>query len=121
MTGFVIREEALIAHLKDKESTGTLEQLVRPIAVTPQNTPVDVLFQRFISERLQIMLVADEFGTIMGLVSFEDVIETIFGFEILDEKDKVADLQKHARSLWQARAKKMGIEVKEEQQPPAPE
>lgn len=108
MTGFVIREEALIAHLKDDDETMTLEQLVRPIAMTNPDTPVDALFQRFIAERLQIMLVADEFGTIMGLVSFEDVIETIFGFEILDEKDKVADMQKHARNLWRERAKKMG-------------
>ncbi len=118
MTGFVIREEALIAHLKDENDTGTLEQLVRPIAVTPQDTPADVLFQRFISERYQIMLVADEFGTIMGLVSFEDVIETIFGFEIIDEKDKVADMQKHARNLWQTRAKKMGTMVKEDTESP---
>lgn len=114
ITGFVIREEALIAHFKDEQQSGTLEQLVRPIAVTLQDTPVDVLFQRFISERLQIMMVADEFGTMMGLVSFEDVIETIFGFEIVDEKDKVADLQKHARNLWQARAKRMGIATEEE-------
>lgn len=113
MTGFVIREEALIAHLKDDKGIGTLEQLMRPIAVTLQTMPVDVLFQRFISERHQIMSVTDEFGTMMGLVSFEDVIETIFGFEILDEKDKVADLQKHARSLWQKRAKRMGIAMED--------
>lgn len=123
MAGFVIREEVLIAHLKDKEGKGTLEQFVRPIAVTPQDTPADTLFQRFISERLQIMLVADEFGTIMGLVSFEDVIETIFGFEIVDEKDKVPDMQTHARNLWRERAKKMAIEIAEpddesEQKPP---
>ncbi|WP_200267247.1 CNNM domain-containing protein [Luteolibacter pohnpeiensis] len=114
VTGFVIREEALIAHLKDADDTGTLEQVVRPIAVTPEYTPVDVLFQRFISERHQIMLVTDEFGTTIGLVSFEDVIETIFGFEIVDEKDKVADLQTHARTLWHERAKKMGIVLEEE-------
>jgi CBS domain containing-hemolysin-like protein len=60
--------------------------------------PLDTLFQRFIADRDQIMLVTDEFGTAVGLVSFEDVIETIFGFEIVDETDKVADLQQHARS-----------------------
>ncbi len=118
MTGFVIREEALIAHLKSGEKTGTLEQLVRPIAMTPQDTPADVLFQRFISERHQLMLVADEFGTIVGLVSFEDVIETIFGFEILDEKDEVADMQKHARNLWHQRAKKMGVSVDNHERDP---
>ncbi len=111
MVGFVIRGEALLAHLKDENDTGTLADVTRPLAVTPEHTPVDVLFQRFVSERHQIMVVADEFGTIVGLVSFEDVIETIFGFEIMDEKDKVADLQLHARNMWYERARRMGIEL----------
>lgn len=116
VVGFVIRGEALLAHLKDDHDTGTLELVTRPIAFTPESTPVDILFQRFIAERHQIMLVNDEFGTTVGLVSFEDIIETIFGFEIMDEKDKVADLQHHARNLWHERARKMGIEL-----PPAEE
>ncbi len=60
---------------------------------------------------MQVMIIADEFGTTVGLVSFEDVIETNFGIEIMDEKDKVADLQMHARNLWKERARKMGIET----------
>lgn len=114
MAGFVIRGEALIAHLKDDADTGTLEMVTRPIAVTPEEAPVDELFQRFIAERHQIMLVIDEFGTTVGLVTFEDIIETIFGFEIMDEKDKFADMQAHARQLWLERAKRMGIKLPEE-------
>jgi CBS domain containing-hemolysin-like protein len=111
VTGFVIRGEALLAHLKDDDDTGTLAEVARPIAVTPEHVPLDVLFQRFIAERHQIMMVSDEFGTTVGLVTFEDIIETIFGFEIMDEKDKVPDLQLHARNLWHERARKMGIEL----------
>jgi CBS domain containing-hemolysin-like protein len=117
-TGFVIRGEALIAHLKGTGKTGTLADVARPVAMTPDHIPVDQLFQRFISERHQIMLAADEFGTIVGLVTFEDIIETIFGFEILDEKDKVADLQEHARGLWRERARRMGIILDDEETPP---
>ncbi len=111
MVGFVIRGEALLAHLKDADDTGTLADVIRPLAVTQEYTPVDALFQRFIAERHQIMLVTDEFGTTVGIISFEDIIETIFGFEIMDEKDKVADLQLHARNLWHERARRMGIEL----------
>jgi len=115
MAGFVIRGEALLAHLKDEDDTGTLAQIARPLAVTPEHGTVDLLFQRFIAERHQIMVVADEFGTTVGLVTFEDVIETIFGFEIMDEQDKVADWQAHARELWRERARRMGIELPAEE------
>jgi CBS domain containing-hemolysin-like protein len=115
MVGFVIRGDALLAHLKDADDTGTLADVTRPLAVTQEFTPVDALFQRFIAERHQIILVIDEFGTTVGIISFEDIIETIFGFEIMDEKDKVADLQLHARNLWHERARKMGIELPAEE------
>jgi len=116
MAGFVIRGEALLAHLKDDDDTGTLEQIARPLAVTPEHGTVDLLFQRFIAERHQIMVVCDEFGTTVGLVSFEDVIETIFGIEIMDEQDKVADWQHYARELWRERAKRMGIVLPEDRE-----
>ncbi|MFD2255914.1 CNNM domain-containing protein [Luteolibacter algae] len=116
-TGFIIRGDALLAHLKDHYDTGTLGDVLLPIAMTAEYTPVDALFQRFISERHHIMLVNDEFGTTVGLITFEDIIETIFGFEILDEKDTVPDLQLHARNLWHERAKKMGIELSKKSSP----
>lgn len=112
-TGFVIRGDALLAHLKDHYDTGTLKDVLLPVAVTPEYTAVDSLFQRFIAERHHIMLVSNEFGTIVGLVTLEDIIETIFGIEILDEKDKHADLQQHARTLWHDRAKKMGLDLEQ--------
>ncbi len=110
-TGFVIRGEALLAHLKDHYDTGTLADVLLPIAITAEYTAVDALFQRFIAERHHIMLVTNEFGTTVGLVTLEDIIETIFGIEILDESDRHPDLQHHARNLWQERAKKMGISL----------
>jgi len=110
-TGFIIRGEALIAHLKDDYDTGTLADVLLPIAITAEYTPVDALFERFIAERHHIMLVTNEFGTSVGLVTLEDIIETIFGIEILDESDHHPDLQHHARNLWHERAKKMGIDI----------
>ncbi len=112
-TGFIIRGEALLAHLKDHYDTGNLTDVLHPIAITAEYTPVDTLFQRFIAERHHIMLVTNEFGTTVGLVTLEDIIETIFGIEILDESDKHPDLQHHARNLWQERAKKMGIDIEQ--------
>jgi CBS domain containing-hemolysin-like protein len=113
VTGFVMRTEVLLAHLKNRDDENTISSLKRPIGMVHEHTPLDELFQKFIAERRQIMIVIDRFGTPLGLVSFEDIIETIFGFEIVDEKDKIPDMQILARNLWKERMRKMGISIQE--------
>ena len=54
-------------------------------------------------------LVVDEYGSVSGLVTMEDVIETLLGLEIMDESDNVSDLQMLARKSWETRAKRLGI------------
>ena len=55
-----------------------------------------------------LAIVVDDFGSIAGLVTMEDLMETLLGIEIMDETDTVADLQKLARAEWQKRAKELG-------------
>jgi CBS domain containing-hemolysin-like protein len=59
-----------------------------------------------LQEKSQIGVVIDEYGCFQGVLTFEDVIETIFGFEIIDEMDVVTDMQQYARERWQQRQKK---------------
>jgi len=75
---------------------------------------LDRLFQRFIEERQQLMMVVDELGSVAGVVTLEDVVETIFGIEIMDETDEIADLQVYARKLWRERAARMGLKIDED-------
>ena len=110
ITGFVLRADVLMAALKAPDGVGTLADLRRPIEATHKELSVDRLFQRLLAEGQHILLVIDEFGTVVGLVTLEDVLETIVGVEIVDEMDQVADLQLLARKLWQERARKMGVE-----------
>jgi CBS domain containing-hemolysin-like protein len=46
-----------------------------------------------------------------GIITLEDILETLLGFEIMDEKDKQEDMQEHARRLWRKRASKMGLDI----------
>ncbi len=73
------------------------------------NFPIPDLFNRFLKDREHIVLVVDEFGGMSGIVTMEDVIETLLGLEIVDESDRVADIRALARKDWEKRAKSMGL------------
>lgn len=95
---FILRADALHACLKGE--TGSIAQLERPLPSIPRHLSVEVLFQQLIAGGHHMMTVHDEFGTTVGLVTLEDVLETIVGVEIVDEQDAVTDLQELARQRW---------------------
>jgi CBS domain containing-hemolysin-like protein len=93
----------------NKNGDKPLSELRRDILITRRNTPIPKLFDIFIAQRVHIALVIDEYGSVAGLVTMEDIIETLLGLEIMDESDNIADLQVLARKNWENRAKQAGI------------
>jgi len=59
------------------------------------------------------MLVMDEYGGFSGVLTLEDVLETLLGLEIVDEFDDTEDMQILARKLWKQRAGKLGLDFDE--------
>ena len=108
ITGVILKYEVL-QEIINGNGEKPLSSIKREILVTDRNTPIPDLFETFVSNREHIALVVDEFGTTSGLVTMEDVIETLLGYEIMDESDNVADLQHLARKNWESRAKKIGL------------
>lgn len=96
-----------------KSSTKTaklpLKEIKRDLLVAQRDTPIPKLFEIFVAKREHIALVMDEYGSVSGIVTMEDVIETLLGMEIMDESDSVADLQLLARKNWEGRAKRAGV------------
>ncbi|MDU8884591.1 CNNM domain-containing protein [Yeosuana sp. MJ-SS3] len=86
-----------------------LSELKREIIIVNRNLSIPILFEKLVESRNHMALVVDEYGSVSGLVTMEDVIETLLGLEIMDESDNVSDLQLQARRNWEARAKKLGI------------
>ena len=70
-----------------------MSDIKRKIIKVDYESRVPILFDRLLREREHISLAIDKKGAIMGLVTLEDVIETVFGLEIVDESDTVVDLQ----------------------------
>ena len=68
-----------------------------------------VRFDRLMADGAHLARVVDEFGGTAGLVTMEDVFETLLGLEIMDESDNVEDLQQLARRKWEERAKRTGL------------
>ena len=114
ITGYFLKDQMLENIVKGKGSED-LNSIKREILVIERNYPIPDLFETLIEKREHIALVVDEFGAPSGIVSQEDVIETLLGLEIMDESDQVADLQELARRTWEKRAKRLGIiEAKED-------
>lgn len=108
ITGFVLKDN-ILEEIINKNGDSPLSIIKRDILVTKRNTPIPELFDTLISKREHIALAVDEYGSISGLVTMEDIIETLLGLEIMDESDSVADLQELARKNWKTRAERIGI------------
>jgi CBS domain containing-hemolysin-like protein len=110
VVGFVLREDLLVA-----KSLGQMQRPIsefrRDIVAVIASTPLSRLMETLLEQRQHIALVVGEYGETKGLVTLEDVVETLLGIEILDEGDKVDDMQKLARQLWAKRAERMGIQL----------
>ncbi len=110
VVGFVLREDLLVAKSLG-QGQRHLTDFKRDIVAVLASTPLSRLMETLLEQRQHIALVVGEYGETKGLVTLEDVVETLLGIEILDEGDKVEDMQKLARQLWAKRAERMGIEL----------
>ncbi|MCD8401518.1 CNNM domain-containing protein [Tenacibaculum finnmarkense] len=108
ITGYILKDQLLLA-LIDKKGSQSLSSIKRDILVAKRELSVPDLFATLVKEREHLALVIDEYGSVSGLVTQEDVIETLLGFEIMDESDRVADLQNLARINWEKRSKNIDI------------
>ncbi|MGG8496346.1 CNNM domain-containing protein [Tenacibaculum sp. TC6] len=113
ITGYFLKDQLLLSLVNGKGNE-PLKSIKRDIVVADRELSIPNLFERLIEQREHLALVVDEFGSVSGLVTQEDVIETLLGFEIMDESDNVADLQSFARRNWEQRAKRLGIISEEE-------
>ena len=103
ITGYILRIEALQLIADDKDDV-TLKELRRDIASFPDDTTLDVIWDEMISKDEQISVIIDEYGSFQGILTLEDVIETILGNEIVDERDEVRDMQKMALERFRRRS-----------------
>jgi CBS domain containing-hemolysin-like protein len=108
ITGFVLKDDILLAQARDLNNS-RLHEFKREIKALPSAHFLSELLEFLLDSRSHIVLVVDEYGGMEGIVTLEDVVETLLGLEIVDEADKTVDMQVLARSLWEKRARRIGL------------
>lgn len=108
VTGFVLRNDLLLARANG-EHDNPLQNYVRELPAVPSNMSLSRSFDMLLQQRAHILLVVNEYGDVQGILTLEDVIETLLGLEIVDESDQAVDMQELARRLWQRRAQRLGM------------
>ena len=108
ITGLVLKDE-MLEHIISGHGDWPLSKLRKDILATHPNKGLPELFDVLTKNRSHLAVVVDEFGGVVGIVSMEDIVETLLGLEIVDELDDVEDLQELARKNWEERAKKRGL------------
>lgn len=104
ITGYILRMDALQLMAEDKYDT-TLGDIRRKVESFTEDTPIEKVWDKMLESKGQIAIIINEYGSFQGILTMEDVIETILGDEIVDERDVVIDMQQLAREKWKKRAK----------------
>ena len=112
VTGFVIRSDILLAEAKG-QGAETLANYRRELPALLSSMSLSQAFDEFQRQHTHILLIVDEYGGMEGILTMEDVLETLLGLEITDESDKTADMQKLAKRLWKRRAQRSKLNLDE--------
>ena len=98
--GYVLRQ-AILEKLAEDKFDLRLSDIIRPVLTFQETDNVSKIWERLLAKKEHISIIIDEYGCFRGIVTMEDVIETMLGTEIVDEKDRVTDMQELAREKWQ--------------------
>ncbi|WP_294035402.1 CNNM domain-containing protein [uncultured Moraxella sp.] len=112
-TGFVLKSDLLIAKANQEIHT-PIKQFKRDISFVFAKMKLFDLLDLMLKERVHIALAVGEFGEVKGLASLEDVLETLLGLEIVDEFDRVDDMQALARQLMDRRMARLGAKLEQD-------
>lgn len=99
--GYVRRTNVLEMLAQDRFEM-PVSEIMRPILSFPEATKVSDIWQKMIEKKEHISVITDEYGCMRGIVTMEDVIETMLGVEIVDECDTTEDMQAMARSKYRS-------------------
>ncbi len=115
ITGFVLKTDMLLAKVNHAMHK-PLTQFRRDITFVFSKMKLFDLLELMLKNRLHIAITVGEYGEVKGLVTLEDVFETLLGLEIVDEIDRVEDMQALARQMMDRRVERLGMKLSDDEQ-----
>ncbi|NRD71389.1 HlyC/CorC family transporter [Psychrobacter okhotskensis] len=115
ITGFVLKTDMLLAKVNHAMHK-PLTQFKRDITFVFSKMKLFDLLELMLKNRIHIAITVGEYGEVKGLVTLEDVFETLLGLEIVDEIDRVEDMQALARQMMDRRVERLGMKLSDDEQ-----
>ncbi len=113
ITGYIFRE-LVFEKLAEDQFNLKLKDIKRDIIHFPENLTLFDAWDVMLQKKEHISLIIDEYGGMDGITTLEDIIESLLGFEIVDEKDRVEDMQQYALKRWQEKQTKYELLKKDQ-------
>ncbi len=98
--GVALKDELLVALIHNKKEK-KIQDFCHNVIITNESKKVDELLQLFIEKKQHMAMVFDEYGGLEGVVTLEDILEELMGKEIVDETDRVEDMESWAKKKAQ--------------------
>lgn len=96
VVGMVLRKDVLL-EASERHGEKRLTEIMHPVHFVPESAPLNMVLLDFFEKRKHLFVVVDEYGSVTGVISLEDIIEEIVGQEIMDETDKTQNMRELAR------------------------
>ncbi len=96
VTGMIMRKKVLLA-AAEQRLDDQLYKIKTDVHFVPESMPLNRVLIDFFEKRQHLFVVVDEYGSVTGVISMEDVLEEIVGEEIIDESDRTRDMRELAR------------------------
>jgi len=106
ITGYIFLQDILEELIKKQNVDSKLKDFKRDILIVPNSISLLRLWEELLEKKEHISIIVNEYGGLEGIVTMEDIIETLIGLEIADENDLIIDMRQYAKELMKKKSKK---------------